>query len=285
MAGGNQQQHSAGTSRTTSEIQAPYDPEVLPSGPLTVFDLYAAANPGGKDRSSFANDLASRAREVIIDCGNKVKKSDPKTPILHVPKDRLDDLFMGESQRGLCCFEEHHTDPGRQKKGGKQKAFNKASIIRTRYYRCTHGPEDHSKSELPASGLIKPGGQRRSGNLAGESMKVGCQYRFSITERHLAHPKFAEVLLLQPSHVNLKGEPCHGHGCDSHNPKLRQHTRISDDCEEYVKKLLKVDPYMTTHHIRQGEHQNTSRCVCLCAAITVSSMPSSYHEELCLHAS
>lgn len=115
-----------------------------------------------------------------------------------------------------------------------QDINRKDAVLSQTHYHCNFGPEDHSNN-LPEV-KEKQAGKRRSKVQHGESVKRGCQARFSVTVRK-CQPEVAELKVFEKSHLRKDESVCHGTDCTAEG---RHHTNpyLSDDCKQFVRSLL-----------------------------------------------
>lgn len=115
-----------------------------------------------------------------------------------------------------------------------QENNRKDAVLSQIHFLCNFGPEDFS-SNLPEVREKQPG-KRRSKVQHGESVKRGCQARFSVTVRK-GQPEVAEIRVYGKNHTNQAGEICHGPECKAAG---RHHTdpRLSEECNHFVRSLL-----------------------------------------------
>jgi hypothetical protein len=110
-------------------------------------------------------------------------------------------------------------------------------------YQCAFGPEDHTTPEAIAEAKAKAaaaGKQGRTGKKArGESQKVGCKARFTITV-YKATPAEATIRYQQPQHT--------GHGG-------RMAPRLSEGKRAWLKLHLMLNPDITTAEVQHLNQQ------------------------------
>lgn len=127
-----------------------------------------------------------------------------------IPQEYLAKLLEGEMRRGNTTFVKQ-TKKSTQKQDEKRShrsdpMAKPREVLEKIRYNCSFGPED-KRQERELQVVHK--GERRKKIRAGESIKVGCQFAFTIT-RYARAPNTLVVNFHHPDHMDKNGNPCHG---------------------------------------------------------------------------
>lgn len=156
-----------------SEAQELFQPcNSFPEGPLTLEQLQSQAEIV-TERAPDRSEGGSSHAEYSLYC-------------ICLPSRRVQDLKAGESQRGGCKFNIQWRRKGVfDPEHATVRSFSDVVV-----YHCNRGPADRSCDEPelidPAQRPKQGPGSRRSKVANNESIKVGCQFHFSVRQPVLA---------------------------------------------------------------------------------------------------
>ena len=128
---------------------------------------------------------------------------------------------------------------------------------------CQFGPEDN-RGEASADVLGQ--GQRRSKVLAGESIKVGCQYRTYVSQTAEQQQRdVATVSWPEHEHKDRAGKLCHGPDAETSILKHKMEPFLSPECKRVAMTHLTQNPEAGYGGVASGEW--TLLCVCVCGVV------------------